>query len=399
MKQTLYTLLFSTFSFLGFADPDFIYVDNIHDWEEVLSLAEENRKLLYVYYSADDCEPCDFMENSTFDYDEVEDFLNERFISVYIRKGTSFARMFADGFQIQSVPCSLWMTGKEFVWRLEAGSMDNSEIIEASMRASQLTREYPTLLPAALNGADSLSVKDWLDLMYIAGVNNQAYESELVNSFKNSLHLDSLHSEEYWTFVQTYVSDLTSPIYQYIKIDWKQTLGEDFPWESYYDQLYDFNLTIAINRADSGLVENMEYHLLPTLEIDSTQPANTLKMRKLNLWQDYYLGMGDFQTYLETTSMMIEDVEPNSDQMASIIKELTSVSRSSYALDQGLKWINGAIKREATAKLYIIKADVLIVQGRNIDALRVLGDAEELSPSDDEVELIEFLKYVANTRY
>lgn len=399
MKNTLYTLLLSCLSIFSYADPDFIYVDNILDWENVLSLAEENRKLVYVYYSTEDCEPCEFMENSTFDYDEVEEYLNKNYISVYIERGTSFARRFADGFQIQSVPSSLWMTGGEFVWRLEAGAIDNAEIIDASKRVGELTRSFPTLLPAALNGADSLSIKDWIDLLYIAGVNNQQYEAALVTSFKNTLHLDSLHSEAYWTFVQTYVSDLTSPLYQYIKIDWKQTLGEEFPWEDYYNQLYEFNLSLAISTADSGLVENMEYHLLPTLEIDSTAPANTLKLRELNLWQDYYLGMQDFQQYLETTSILIDEVQPTSDQMVGIIKELTSVSRSKYALDQGLKWINSAIEREATAQLHIIKADLLIVQGREIDALRVLGDAENLNPNEDEQELINFLKYVASQSY
>ncbi|NVK28188.1 MAG: hypothetical protein HWE14_09090 [Flavobacteriia bacterium] len=399
MKKLLLTLAI-LFAFVGQAKPDFIYVTSLSQWEEVLALSEANRKMIYVYYtSSDGCEPCDFMENSTLGRDIVEDYLNENYISVYIREGTSFARSFAAGFDIGSVPSSLWMTGTEFVWKMEAGVMEHPKFLQSCEKVGLLTRNYASLMPYALRGGDTLSVETWFDLFYIAGANQQQYENRLVSSFRNSLNLDSLKSERYWPYIMTYVSDLTSPLFQYIKTDWKETLGEDFPWQKYYDRLYNFNLEIAISTMDSSLAENIELQLLPTFPRDSTDPDNLLAFNKLLLWQDYYLGLNDFENYVRITDELITEVQPDDAQMVEIIKTHTSLSRSDYALDKAIEWINEAIKRKASAQLYIMKADVLIVRNKETEALQALGDAKEHSPTVEEEELIDLLRYVILSNY
>lgn len=401
MKRLLLLFFALLSSLSNQASPDFIYVSTLSEWETVLSIAESKQRLIYVFYTADDCQPCESMLNTTLNEDRVEEHINHNFIGVSIKQGSSFARRFAEGFQIYSVPSSLWMTGQEFVWHMETGAIESDDLLRASQRTFELTRIYPEILPEALNGSTELSVKNWMDLLYIAGANRLEHEGNLVANFKENLHIDSLKSEDYWNFIRTYVSDLTSPLYQYIKLDWKQTLGSDFPWEDYYYELYDFNLRLAIRSGDSMLVENMEYHLLPTLGVDTAAPSNEMQMRKLNLWQEFYLGMENFTGYVEVTTALLKEVKPNSTQMASIIKELTSYSRSNYALDAGLGWIDEAIQRNPEVTLYIIKADVLLVRGKPTDAIQVLGDAERLdtTPTEEEQEMIDFLKYVAVNRY
>lgn len=399
MKTALRLLLVLLIPSALQADPGFLRVQTILDWERVLQLAEEKQKLIYVFYTSDDCEPCEFMERSSFDYDEVEDYYDENFINVRIEEGSSFARVFADGFTIREVPSSIWLTGSEFVWKMEVGSLDNAELLTSARRVAKLTREFRSTVPYALSGGDTLNVDRWFELLFISAINNQTYEEELVESFRTSLNLDSLRSEKYWPYIMTYVSDLTSPLYQYIAEDWKLTLGEDFPWENYYNTLYEFNLNLAIQREDSVLVETIQYQLLPTLETDSTQPDNELAMQKLMLWQDYYIGLGSLDRYLEVTDVLMDEVEPNPIQMGQIIKNLTSTSRSQYALEKGISWIDKVMDRESDAQLNIMKADLLIVLGKSTDAIRVLNDADKLNPNEEEKELINFLKFVAERTY
>ncbi|KAB2814399.1 hypothetical protein [Phaeocystidibacter luteus] len=399
MKKLLLTLAI-LFSFAGTAKPDFIYVTSLTQWEEVLALAEANRKMIYVYYtSSDDCEPCDFMESSTLGRDVVEDYLNENYLSIYIREGTSFARSFAAGFDIGSVPSSLWMTGSEFVWKMEAGVMEHEKFMRACDKVGFLTQNYGSIMPYAMRGGDTLSVEEWFDLFYIAGANQPQYETRLVSAFRNSLNLDSLKSDRYWPYIMTYVSDLTSPLYQYIKIDWEQTLGEEFPWQAYYDRLYNFNLEIAVSTMDSSMVENMELQLLPTVVRDSADPENLLAYNKLLLWQDYYLGLNDFENYIRVTDEQIIKLEPTDEQMVEIIRTHTSLSRSDYSLDKATEWLNACIKMKPSVQLYIMKADVLIVRNKRTEALQTLGDAQEMSPTEEEQELIDLLLYVIHSTY
>lgn len=395
MRSLTALLLLFIFSLQASAQPEFLNVNTLTDWEEVVQVAKVHRRLIYVYYTANDCETCSDMERNSFKNNELTDYFNDNYINVKLVSGTSFARQFAQAFQIGNVPSSLWLMDNEFVWKMEVGLLKSSELLQKAKEVGQLTKAYPTLLPYALNDGDTLRIDQWSALFNIAGYNQLSYERQLISSFKRNLKLDSLTNEAYWPFVMTYVSNLSDPIFQYIRIDWQTALGEDFLWMDYYDNLYDFNMNIAIQTEDSVLVETIQHQLLTTYVSDSTESETEKDLRVLFLWQDYFGSLGKLDTYVTTTDEMLEYIKPDANQLVEIITQLTKRTRSISHLDKAITWLDDAIAREPEVDLYIMKADIQLILYRRRDALETIEEGMELPMTEHQRDLLNYLQFTA----
>ncbi len=394
-----FLITFST-SILG--QSGYIEIRSLLDWEQALSLAERNRTMIFVFYTDDDCEPCETMIDEVFRNREVREYVSSNYIPVLINRSNAnrFGEQFAEGFDIQSLPASVWITGAEFVWHIEEGAMSLNEFNVTNQRVIQLTKNYPSIIPYALQDGDTLSTSDWMNFLQLSRLNGTDFESTLLRSFERNLSWDSLRIPAYWDYVSRYVVDINAPIFRYIRLNPDSTLGPDFPWKNYCDELYTYHLDKAISSRDSLQVVNIEYGILPYIphseKIDSTQSFHILK---LNLWQDYFLQTQQFDTYLTVTERLLKTMTLTPEIMSEEIRQLTRSSRANSALRAGLKWLKIAIEQEPDALYYIMRADLLIYMRERSLALEALSLAERHNPTQSEREIIEYLELVAREIY
>lgn len=398
--KAIFFRLFLLIGFSAWAQPGFIDVDDLNEWEDVLTLSESHRRIIYVYYISEDCDLCTEMLQSTLSRRVITDEINRNFIPVRIYASTSVGRKFAEVFELSNLPASLWMTGKEFVWKKEEGMMDEAGFRGSLDKIKTITRTYPELLKYALEDGDSLRINTWMDLLYIASVNATGNEPGLLNSLRAGLDLDSLKSKAYHPYVITYVSDLAGPEFQYIRIDHETVLGEDFPWNTYYDKLYFFNMRRAVDTRDSMLAETMELQLLPlSYELDSSDTSLDTVMQRIEHWQQYFLHTSGFKRFKDYSDSVITPLTLPKDVLMDQIDQLREYSLSESTLRLGLKWIDKSIEGEKDVELYIMKADFHIALGEYIKATEALVEAEKQEPSSSEQEAIDFLDYVIRSRY
>lgn len=399
MKTTLYTLLFFfSISFSSSAQSGFIEVRDLIDWEKVLTLAEGSKTMIYVYYTDSDCDVCEQMEENALDDKEVKDYITSNYIPVLINTTNAgrFGIDFAGNFELRSMPASLWMTGGEFVWNTEEGLLSADELLKAFQSVNQLTVSYPELVPYAIRSGDTLTSDEWIKLIDISTINYTEYQAGIIRSFERNLSWDSLRLPVYWDYVQSYVIDINSPMFKYIRLNPDSTLGSEFPWPAYCDELYFYHIGNAVEERDSMMALNIERELLPYMPQDTAVDSlNSFMTLKLNLWQDYFIETDQFSIYLGTTGKMLREMKVTPELMAEEIKQLTNLSRSNKSLRTGIQWINRAIEQEEQAVYYIMKADLHIFLRERAAALDALEKAERLNPTEQEEVVIEWLQYSA----
>lgn len=399
MKTQFTLLFFVLLSVFTNAQTSFIRIQSIEEWEEMLELSRESKRLLFVWVTSPNCEPCTEMLDETLQNAAVNAHIQQSFIPVVIDNSTSLGRRFALSFNILELPSSVWMTGSEFVWQNIGGKIEASEFLSKSENLRDLIRNYPNQLDYALNGGDSLKVNEWFDLLYLSSVNHTNYESALIYKFQNVLSWDSLQSPAYWPFITTYVTDINSNLFRYISLDHQDILGADFPWEDYYESLYSYNFNRAVEEKDSALVLNMEAKLLPTKFYDSTATATDTALTVISMWQSYFLQTGRFNQYLEYSDTALSKVHLSEDELIAQVDVLRQYSLSETSINSALKWVNHTLESEESVNIYIMKADMLIVLGRLPKATEALIEAEKLSPNSEQRELIDYLDYIIRSQY
>lgn len=399
MKTQFTLLFFVLLSVFTNAQTSFIRIQSIEEWEEMLELSRESKRLLFVWVTSPNCEPCAEMLDETLQNAAVNTHIQQSFIPVVIDNSTSLGRRFALSFNILELPSSVWMTGSEFVWQNIGGKIEASEFLSKSENLRNLIRNYPNRLDYALNGGDSLKVNEWFDLLYLSSVNHTNYESALIYKFQNVLSWDSLQSPVYWPFITTYVTDINSNLFRYIALDHQDILGADFPWEDYYESLYSYNFNRAVEAKDSALVLNMEAKLLPTKFYDSTATATDTALTVISMWQSYFLQTGRFNQYLEYSDTALSKVHLSEDELIAQVDVLRQYSLSETSINSALKWVNHTLESEESVNIYIMKADMLIVLGRLPKATEALIEAEKLSPNSEQRELIDYLDYIIRSQY
>lgn len=399
MKQVLSILFIALISLQAKAQPEFIEVESVSEWEDVLSLSQQSKRLLFVYVISSDCDPCDDMLKQTLGNEQIASEISSNFIPVLVRNESTVGKKFILTFDVVQLPSTLWMTGSEFVWMTLEGEYGPEEFQSKLGDLKNTIRNYPDKLQYALKGGDTLQVEDWFDLMFLSSINRTNYEADLINQFKNGLTWDSLQSPVYWPFLATYVSDVRSPIFNYIAIDPAEALGPDFPWQDYYDMMYEHNLDKAIREFDSSRVESIELLLLPTKIYDSTATRADTVLTRIALWQEFLLRTGEFGAYLDYSDSALTSIPLTEEIVKEEIHVLTSYSLSDDAFISGLRWVNHTLKTEESADLYIMKADMLIRLGKLPQATEALIEAEKQNPNEKQAESIEFLDMIIRNRY
>lgn len=394
MKTFFFSTVLFLFPYWANAQTNFIEIQSVEDWESMLEISTEKQKFIFLFIGSDDCSPCANMVDSVLNTDQIQAEIQSNFIPVYVNSQSFIGQRFIYSFDINELPNSLWITGSEFVWLSIGGTTSVSEFEAKLEHFKSLVSSYPTLMFEALNKPDKLTVEQWYDLLYISSINQLPIEESIIHQFQRSIPIDSMQSPVYYPFISTYMTDFQGSFFKHISVHPETVLGEGFDWESYYNSLYSFHLSNAIETKDSAFVEVMQNQLLPFAhnEVDST-------LRVVELWQEYFCRVGSIGRYLDYSDTALLKVQLNEEIIKSQVDFALNYTTSDDVVISMLRWINHALTFEKTVDLYIMKADMLVRLNKLSEATEALSKAEKGNPNTQQKESIEFLDFIIRNRY
>jgi thioredoxin-related protein len=126
MKYNLYILLLFTI----FSEPAWSQQAsrvNWMTWEQAVSKTKNDPRKIMVHIYTEGCNPCKYMDNTTFASQEVVDLINKKFYSVKLDAKSKDALKY-DGKSLQ-YKCSSGSCFHELAWELTGGSLSFPSVI------------------------------------------------------------------------------------------------------------------------------------------------------------------------------------------------------------------------------------------------------------------------------
>lgn len=217
MRKIWYFILFTLFcTSLASAQKSTLAILEKPDWEKVLEIAREQKKIVFVDCGAAWCAPCKKFASEVLTDKDVKKFFNKNFINVYVDVEKDALPPVERMPWLGSVPTLLFIdAAKGEVVHSYIGFLDAGALLEL---ATDVKAGNGTLcaLREQMNH-QGLSGRDLL--MYIEKLKKGGYSSEAkqyIPVYLSTLTVDSLKYEGNWKLCEKELTDVMSPLFQQI---------------------------------------------------------------------------------------------------------------------------------------------------------------------------------------
>ncbi|HTY12353.1 MAG TPA: thioredoxin fold domain-containing protein [Bacteroidota bacterium] len=205
MKKTT-SMIFMALAFLassGTAGELIHFRDTTTSWDNVLIIAAQQNKLVFVDAYTDWCVWCKVMDKETFSDSAVAKFMDEKFVPVKYEMETGFGLVMSEKYRVNGFPSFLiFTTDGKLVYRI-LGYLKPKEFLEALNAALDPSKqEHLTGVSASLEPGFPQFYKD----SFLKGSLRKRPDSATVNSFLASS--PELASEVAWSVLFRFSSQV-----------------------------------------------------------------------------------------------------------------------------------------------------------------------------------------------
>ena len=211
-----FTFLFFLGSFLIVAQPSYGQSGGINfkggDWDEILSLAGVEKKIIFVDAYTTWCGPCKQMTKQVFPQSKVGDFFNKHFINVKMDMEKGEGVDLAKQYSVNVYPSLLFLAEDGTLIHRSAGFHDVSQFIELGETALDPSRRLSALDDRYVSGDRR---PDFLYNYTLARFEIQdGSHSSIAEEYLNTQN--NWSSEENMQFLYSFVGDTDSKMYEYL---------------------------------------------------------------------------------------------------------------------------------------------------------------------------------------
>lgn len=270
-------------------------------WEEILTTAAKENKLVFLDAYASWCGPCKWMASNIFTNDTVADYFNKTFICVSLDMEKGEGVRLRSRYDVKYYPTLLFINSK-------------GEVIHMRVGAAKKTSDYIFMGQTALDPDENLaaSIKRYND-----GENSDAFISSylqklseaympvkpVIQKYFSRKTEAEMFSRGSWAVIQKYVTDPDFPQFDFL-VRHQDEYGKLFGKDSVNQKIYDvylnslMKLSRPANPADSG------YRTLAS-KIKSSGFSETGRLLfTADLY--YYQIRGESKKFLELASQGME---------------------------------------------------------------------------------------------
>ncbi len=369
----------------------FIEVDNIEEWEDILELSRNNKRLMFINVCSPWSEVCTYMRSNTFRDRELARFLGNDYIPVYIQGDSEFGSVWSDRYDVSAFPMMFYMTpGERIVARLE-GFQETATIMDSGKRAMTVYREYPRLRRAYIEGG--LSPKGFRELINLE-LANEGPESArpLFNELISGKSKDLWSNPENLKLIVTFGSAPGEDIFSYVIENREQLLMNDnFNKETYFENSFNHTMAIAVKNKDINLLKRAEEQLFLFTDLNSNEQREMIA----EMYRTFHLQTGDWNAFREHVEMMANSASSEETVLALEARFIIENFLEPDALNAAIKLMRKSIdmRDRFTKRQYLADAYLKL---KDFDkAVAVLEEAKEkIRDPYDQYEVNELIRRI-----
>ena len=374
---------FAFFTDLQARTINYITVNDVDIWEEIVLLCRQKNVPLFVTYTNEDRVPNNvrkFQENG-----KNVKYVNQQFVSVFINNYSQLGEVFKSLFRLGDETSHMIINPAEELL-LTQNKLDLEFFKEGFNRFVQ----FKDIMLKHYNR--TLTKQEWLvylDIKY----NNFGYLGTIseANHFIPQLEESDLNNPKLWPFITKLCLDLNNPILMTIRNDSSlvENPDKEFPWLEFYINAYNLNLNFAIENRDSLRIVRMKEELVPMFPDMAKR-----KYQKLLMEQQYLAVLSKWEAYKKLTFRYLKENNTPEDFYTEFEKLYYgyTFNEVSGLLEEILQ---AGIDEKSTFKLNYNMAELLIAKGENNRAWTYAKEAyDKAGNSKEEARALTLRQYL-----
>lgn len=402
------TILVSLITFTLPAQSGWEEAEDLQAYQSVLAKARSSgKKLFVVLFNERDSAWQQMQKENIFEHPSVHAALqNYTTLAIPVKSemGSRWVQLFPAG----DIPAFYFLDNDEFLYLIEEGYLDSSDMASAAAKASRRMTEFENLRDLYSRG--ELNTAQWKELLAVHSLNfpfekTMTLAMEFLGRFKSDREL---LQKEVLPVLITYGIDLQTPYPSRIITNRKevQSRMENFSFEDYFANVYSYNFDLAVHSEDSIFLEKLVTEIIPH-NPDSLTSARelTYETRKLyaeqtgqlNIWgkgiREYAQEIKDEERKAEAifdVAYIMAD-EYNSDLALRTARNLAgraSAIHADFRYSMLEAYMNYLLKEYEQAEELVRKAATLSDNPNNLRKAEsllkmILEEKEEAAPSGD----------------
>ncbi len=181
-------------------------------WKEILQLAKDSDKLIFMDAYTTWCGPCKMMTRDIFPQKTVGDFYNKNFINVKMDMEKGEGKMLSEKYNVVAYPTLLFIAADGTLVHRVAGYHDESQFLELGETAIDPSKNLAAMKQRYQSGErDPVFLKKYTSLCFdVMDGSHTAVAEEYMASQKD------WSSEENMEFIQKYTNSADSPMFTFL---------------------------------------------------------------------------------------------------------------------------------------------------------------------------------------
>jgi thiol-disulfide isomerase/thioredoxin len=197
------------------------------NWEEILTKAEKENKLIFLDAYTTWCGPCKWMAANVFTNDTVADFFNTHFVNAKIDMEKGEGIELAKKYNVRAYPTLLYINGKGEMVHQVVGASAGPGFVKQGLAALNPFENLNALTVAYQNGKrDDEFVKNYLKTLSMAYMNSSKEASDFLMAKPEG----ELFSETSWQIIKEHTKDDDAPEFKFFLANQKsyvEKFGEE----------------------------------------------------------------------------------------------------------------------------------------------------------------------------
>lgn len=354
-------------------------------WQEILDLAREEQKLIFVDAYTEWCGPCKMMARNTFPDEEVGAYFNQHFINYKFDMEKGEGPNFAAKYGVNAYPTLLFIDPTGEVVHQAMGYKAPAGLLQEAQQATKPDRNENLLKLQVEAGTEKPEVLLAYAKLLKAESRNYSPVADRYFATQDERDLDEAVN---WQAIEAFTTDLHSREFQYLLRKQKRFMRR-YGVRPVAEKLYG---VLKQNVIKAGLTHDREL-LEDALEIarddikDDGQTASRLRMvyaEAAKDWKDYaFKTIYHFDNFLITSALELDNAARN------FLRHIDNPDH----LAKAAEWCRQAVAIDNSYRTNATSALVLHKLGRQEEARRQAYKALQLAdPTDpDEGEEIKAL--------